>query len=114
MLIENPFELIHERLSNIEHCLIDIKRRNDSHLTPEADQFLTIQQASDLLNLSVPTLYNYSQRHEIPVCKRGGRLYFSRQALMEWVKQGRKTTAVEASAQADQYLIRKKERGQKA
>ncbi len=108
MLIENPFELIHERLSNIEHCLIDIKRRNDSHPTAEADQFLTIQQASELLNLSVPTLYGYSQRHEIPVNRRAGRLYFSRHELIDWVKQGRKITTSEASDQADQYLIRKK------
>jgi excisionase family DNA binding protein len=112
--MNNPFETIDARLCNIESMLLDIKHKEHPHPTPEADQFLTIQQASELLNLSVPTLYGYSQRHEIPVCKKGKRLYFSRQALTDWVRQGRKITTSEASDQADQYLIRRKERGQKA
>lgn len=57
---------------------------------PEPEQLLTVQQAAELLNLSVPTLYGYTQRAEIPVCKRGKRLYFSKQSLFEWIKDGRK------------------------
>jgi len=59
---------------------------------PEPEQLLTVQQAAELLNLSVPTLYGYTQRAEIPVCKRGKRLYFSKQSLFEWIKDGRKKT----------------------
>ena len=42
--------------------------------TDQPEQLLTVQQAAELLNLSVPTLYGYTQRAEIPVCKRGKRL----------------------------------------
>ncbi len=75
---------------------------------PEPEQLLTVQQAAELLNLSVPTLYGYTQRAEIPVCKRGKRLYFSKQSLFEWIKDGRKKTLAETASEADQYLKTKK------
>jgi len=74
---------------------------------PEPEQLLTVQQAAELLNLSVPTLYGYTQRAEIPVCKRGKRLYFSRQSLFEWIKAGRKKTLAETASDAEQYLKKK-------
>ncbi len=70
---------------------------------PEPEQLLTVQQAAELLNLSVPTLYGYTQRAEIPVCKRGKRLYFSKQSLFEWIKDGRKKTLAETASEAEQY-----------
>ena len=72
------------------------------------DELLTVQQAGELLNLSVSTLYGYTQRAEIPVCKRGKRLYFSKQSLIEWVKQGKKKTLAETAIEADKYLIAKR------
>jgi len=74
---------------------------------PESEQLLTIQQAGEILNLSVPTLYGYVHRAEIPVCKRGKRLYFSKQELLEWIKQGRKKTFAETTVEAEYYLKNK-------
>ena len=74
---------------------------------PEPEQLLTVQQAAELLNLSVPTLYGYTQRAEIPVCKRGKRLYFSKQSLFEWIKDGRKKTLAETATEAENYLKKK-------
>lgn len=74
---------------------------------PEPEQLLTVQQAAELLNLSVPTLYGYTQRAEIPVCKRGKRLYFSKQSLFEWIKDGRKKTLAETASEAENYLKKK-------
>ena len=82
------------------------KQGNTNQLEPE--QLLTVQQAAELLNLSVPTLYGYTQRAEIPVCKRGKRLYFSKQSLFEWIKDGRKKTLAETASEAEQYLKTKK------
>ncbi|MBP7679068.1 MAG: helix-turn-helix domain-containing protein [Bacteroidales bacterium] len=73
----------------------------------ETDQLLTIQQAAELLNLSVPTLYGYVQRAEIPVYKRSKRLYFLKQVLIDWVKDGRKKTTAEIKQAADDYINKK-------
>jgi len=103
--MNNPFDLIDARLSNIETLLLDIKHGPIKQNTqPEADQLLTIQQASEHVRLTVPTLYGYVHRSEIPVCKRGNRLYFSKQELTAWIKKGRKKTLSELSSEADHYL----------
>ena len=59
------------------------------------DEFLTIQEASKLVNLSVPTLYSKVSRNEIPVNKIGKRLYFSKEELVRWIRPGRIRTTQE-------------------
>jgi len=76
--------------------------------TTETEQLLTIQEASDFLKLSVPTLYSKVSRNELPYMKQGKRLYFSSKELMEYVKQGRKKTDAEIQADADTYLSNKR------
>jgi len=88
--MNNPFEEIAERLSKIEYCLLDLKHQLKQVSTEQTEQLLTIQQASEFLNLSVPTLYGYVHRAEIPVMKKSKRLYFSKKELFAWVKTGRK------------------------
>ena len=91
------------KLENIERLLI----KNGDELNKDVDQLLTIQQASEMLNLSVPTLYGKVHFAEIPVCKKGKRLYFSKKELTEWVKSGRKKTVGEIAAEAHTYLKKK-------
>jgi predicted DNA-binding transcriptional regulator AlpA len=94
---------LYTKLENIERLLLE--RIKEPQTSPE--QLLNIQQAGNLLNLSVATLYGYVQRAAIPVSKKGKRLYFSKAELLEWVKEGRKKTISEIEAEADQYLIKK-------
>ena len=107
--MNNPFVEIEARLSNIENLILDLKYPIEKRDKTEND-LLTIKQAAELLNLSVPTIYGYVHRTEIPVCKRAGtkRLIFSKQELIEWVKVGRKKTVSEIEAEANQYFTKKK------
>ena len=74
----------------------------------EADTLFSVQEAANFLNLSVPTIYGYVQRQEIPVNKRSKRLYFSKKELTEWVKAGRRKTVSEIEAEAHSYLPSKR------
>lgn len=96
-----------DRLEKIEKLLLS--QANPTQ--PEADQFLTIKQVAEILSLSVPTIYGLVQRAEIPSCKRGKRLYFSRQELMDWIKAGRKTMASEIESKTNAHLASKKKKG---
>jgi len=52
------------------------------------DEILTADKAAFLLGVAVPTIYSYVQKNSIPYMRRSKRLYFSKQELMEWLKQG--------------------------
>lgn len=75
------------------------------------EQLLTVEQTATFLNLAVPTIYSLVQRREIPVNKRGKRLYFSEQELRDWVKAGRKKTQAELKEEANDFVSRTKKRG---
>ena len=98
---------LYNKLSNIERLL---QTQSLSPL-PEADKLLTVQEAAEFLNLSVPTVYGYVQRQEVPVCKRSKRLYFSKQQLTEWIKGGRKKTNSEIAEEAEKDFLLKKKGG---
>jgi len=87
------------KLDNIEK-LLNSQSANQS----EGDQLLTIQEAGELIKLSVPTIYGYVSRSEIPFSKKGKRLYFSKKELFDWVQQGRKQTLAEIDKETNTYL----------
>ena len=103
--MNNPFEVIDARLSNIEDLLLDIKLGPlPVESTDQDEQLLNIQQAAKFLHLSVPTMYSKVHRNELPYMKRGKRLYFSKTELMAYIKEGRKLTNDELKEQAHEYL----------
>jgi excisionase family DNA binding protein len=101
--LPNAVNKLYEKLDSIEKLLL----AQSSEAIPEAETLLTIQQAGAFLTLSVPTIYGLVSRAEIPVSKKGKRLYFSKQELTDWVKAGRKKTNAETATVATQYLHRK-------
>jgi excisionase family DNA binding protein len=88
------------KLDKIEQLLIE----SSKHTSDQPDRFLNIQQAAELLTLSVPTIYSKVSKNELPVMKRGKRLYFSFDELMNYLKDGRKKTNSEIIAEASNYL----------
>lgn len=92
------FNDLPKAVTELQQTVNEIKQlilQRNAELPVEPEQLLTIKQAAEFLNLSVPTIYSYVQRAEIPVSKRHKRLYFSKQELLEWVKEGRKRTLSE-------------------
>ncbi|HTA26735.1 MAG TPA: helix-turn-helix domain-containing protein [Bacteroidia bacterium] len=68
---------------------------------PPGDELLTIQEAAALLHLSVPTVYGLNHRSLLPgVCKKGKRLYFLKQGILDYIKSGQKQTVEELTASA--------------
>lgn len=94
---------LHNRLSHIEHLL-----QNVNHPPANKDELLTISQAAQFLNLSIPTIYGKVSRKEIPVNKQGKRLYFYKSELADWIKAGCKKTIVEIRQEAEESIIIKK------
>lgn len=78
--------LLHQRFNVIENLLL--KQANESK--PSSDNLLTIHQASELVNLSVNTLYALVSKQEIPNYKKRRRLYFNKAELINWIQSGKR------------------------
>lgn len=94
--------------SLIEGSLRRILSLQPLNASKDEDQLMTIKQAGEFLNLSVPTIYSYVQKSKIPVSKGSKRLYFSKSELLEWIKQGRRKTQAEIALEATQFLTKRK------
>ncbi len=92
--------LLFNKLDNIERLL------NSQNNQPESDQLLTIKEASSVILLSASTIYGLVSRNEIPFSKRPNskRLWFSKLDLINWIKEGRKKTIAEITAEANTYV----------
>lgn len=75
---------------------------------PEPDELLTVQGAAKFLSISVPTVYTLISKGQLPVMKRSKRCYFSKVELINYLKQGRKSTMTETTIEVDNYLTSKK------
>lgn len=85
-----------ERMVRLEKLLLD---KDVSE--PKAVKLLNISEASLYINLAVSTIYSKVSRNEIPVCKKGKRLYFCRSDLNDWIRSGRKKTFHEIKRELD-------------
>ncbi|MFV0290352.1 MAG: helix-turn-helix domain-containing protein [Mangrovibacterium sp.] len=106
--MNNQFEAIEARLSSIENLILDLKQPKKVEPTEQPEQLLTVQEAAEFLSLKVPTMYSKSSNGELPVMKRGKRLYFSRTELLEYLKDGRKKSNAEIEQEAKAYLLSNK------
>ena len=68
------------------------------------NEFLSIEETATFLNLSKNTIYSKVNKRELPVMKKGKRLYFSQEELSNYLKSGRVKTATQLENDADDYL----------
>jgi excisionase family DNA binding protein len=59
---------------------------------PETDQIGGIDLACEVTGLAKPTIYRLVAQSKLPHVRRGKLLYFSRQKLSDWLKQGKHKT----------------------
>ena len=77
--MNNPFEAINQRLSNIESLLLDIKHKPEPEDKPEN---LTVKEAAPLLKVSEQSVIKYIKKGLLPA-KFIGRSYLIRREDLE-------------------------------
>lgn len=76
--------------------------------TQRPESYLGAEEAAEFLNISKSHLYKLTFRNRIPFYKPGGKLiYFDRQELLSWIKQGKVKTQEELEAEIDSLPRRK-------
>lgn len=76
---------LNDRLKRIEHLLENLEF-NDVTDAP----LMTVDQVAKMLHLSKSAIYAKVWQNEIPVSKKGRRLYFDKAEITAWVKSGKR------------------------
>jgi len=108
--MENPFEIIIEKLNNIEHLLLEIRHGQRGTINSKSHdvEFMNVTQVAEYLSLAKQTIYALVHKMKIPNYKQGKRLYFKKADIDEWLSKNRRKTNEEIEQEATDYLIRKK------
>ncbi len=93
----NPFSEITARLDALAVDVRALKARtmNDK----PADEIGGLDLAVEITRLARRTIYKLTHRREIPHRRVGGRLYFRRAELEQWIDAGRRKTAAEVAVE---------------
>lgn len=85
--MDNPFEMIHARLENIENLLLDIKHAKTP--TVEIDRWFTLGELKEYLpdKPVSATVYGWVQLRKIPNHKSGKKLRFLKSEIDLWLKE---------------------------
>lgn len=104
------FEQLPTIISELKNEVLELKKILLQKTEPqqEIDNPLGIKEVAILTGLTVPTLYGYCQRNEIPFNKKGNRLYFFKYEILDWIKTGKQKTISEINTEAELYLKSKK------
>ena len=81
--MENPFEIIVERLDRIENILLGLKP--EVRIIEPQSRMLTLKQLCDYVKMAIPTVYGMTADRTIPHYKVGKKLFFKSDEIDEWI-----------------------------
>ena len=84
--------------------------KGDNGVIKSESEIMNLKQASEFMGLAPQTLYGYTSKRTIPHYKKGKKIYFKREELMEWLTQNKRKTTNELLAEweENQSLRRKR------
>ena len=78
------------------------------HKVTQEDEFLNIEELSNLIGLTKPTLYGHVHRNTIPFIKKGKMLRFSKNDILNWLQDGKSKSKADIDNQVNEYLAKKR------
>jgi excisionase family DNA binding protein len=99
--MENPFEIILEKLNSIEKAIDKLNTQPNSD-----DVFMNIEQVASFVGLSKATIYGLTHERSIPHFKTGKRLYFKKSEIVNWITTSKVNTKQELNQLADEYIFK--------
>ncbi len=109
-IMENPFEVIIQRLDKIERLIYELKKPNTITTNNEnySTEILNMNQAVDYLTLTKSAIYKFTSGRGIPHFKRGKKIYFKKSELDEWLTKNRISTNEELEQEAMNYISKRR------
>lgn len=105
--MENPFEIINQRLDRIELLLEKINSNFEGKNTKGSyPEIMDIIQITAYLNVSKSYIYKMTATNMIPHSKKGKKLYFDKEIVTKWVLENKISTQGEIEQIANSYLLK--------
>jgi excisionase family DNA binding protein len=108
---DNLPEAVKQILQKVDYIMNHLLNENASAPKPipvaPEKELLTVAEVSQILNISTGAIYNMTSTRQIPFFKNRGRLYFDRQEIDEWIRQGRRKTLKQLQAEAEMETRKK-------
>ena len=102
MLSEEGIKVLAEQITeNIKNEL-----QIQPHKVTQEDEFLNIEELSNLIGLTKPTLYGHVHRNTIPFIKKGKMLRFSKNDILNWLQDGKSKSKADIDNQVNEYLAK--------
>ena len=94
----------------VEQITENIKNELQIHpqKVTQEDEFLNIEELSNLIGLTKPTLYGHVHRNTIPFIKKGKMLRFSKNDILNWLQDGKSKSKADIDNQVNEYLAKKR------
>ena len=99
--MENPFEIILEKLNSIEKAIEKLKTASN-----DDEDFMNIDQVSSFIDLAKPSVYGLVNKRKIPHFKSGKRLYFKKSDIVQWITCCFVCSKQEMEDKANEYIYR--------
>jgi len=99
--MENPFELIIERLDRIEKAIYNL---NYISTKPDVNQIMNISEVATYIKIAKTTIYGLTHRNTIPHYKNGKKLYFKKSDIDEWIFSKKNKTNHYIEKEAVEYI----------
>jgi predicted DNA-binding transcriptional regulator AlpA len=87
-------EMLIERLDQLNSYLVEFVKLNNQPDNNDTT-ILNVEDTAQFLNLKPSTIYSKICKSELPHMKRGKRIYFLKEDLINYLKKGRKITQSE-------------------
>ncbi|MDX8567365.1 helix-turn-helix domain-containing protein [Elizabethkingia sp. HX XZB] len=100
-------DIFEELVGNIQQVIQHElnKLQNAFNKPKDEEMFYDLERVSEMLNISVSTMYALNARKEIAYSKFAGKCYYSQKDIIEALKHNRIKTKFEIQNQAEQLLL---------
>jgi excisionase family DNA binding protein len=107
--MENPFEIIIEKLTAIERRLEVIESKlNCTNETSGVSEIMSLNQLCEYCDFTKSFVYKKTSTREIPHYKKGKKLFFKKEEIDHWIFENKVKTIGDLQREATKYFIRKK------
>jgi excisionase family DNA binding protein len=99
--MENPFELILERLDRIEKAINNL---NPSDTINVEEKTMDIIELANYIKVAKTSIYGLTNQKKIPYYKLGKKLHFKKSEIDEWIFSKRIKTRDDIEKEAMEYI----------